>query len=233
MGDSNGLRPVVVTGGGSGIGASITLRLISEGRAVVATGRDESKLRELERRINAPDRLRTIVADSADWDDNQRAIALALETFGSVHAVVANAGFRTSGTFRTGDPTTWAPMVLTNVLGPIYLARAALTALEATKGHVVIIGSVAGHKNSPGNIYSATKWAMTGFAENLRMELASSGIGVTLVSPGIVNTPFYSEGPPGTPLSPDVISDAVVWVLNQPPGVDVNTLIIRPTGQPF
>lgn len=97
----------------------------------------------------------------------------------------------------------------------------------------MLIGSVAGLKNSPGNLYSATKWATTGLAENLRLLATARGIGVTLVNPGMIDTPFWQgAGAPPFALPPRPVAEAVCHALDQPAGVDLNTLTIRPLGQP-
>ena len=162
-----------------------------------------------------------------------------VEHFGALHAAVANAGFasgdqrRVGATLVDGDPTLWPPMVLTNVLGPALLAKAALPHLEATGGRLVLIGSVAGLKNAPANLYSATKWAVTGLAENLRMHATTRGIGVTLVNPGMIDTPFWHGGStPSFAMSPEPVAEAICFALDQPAGVDLNTMTIRPIGQP-
>jgi NAD(P)-dependent dehydrogenase (short-subunit alcohol dehydrogenase family) len=117
------------------------------------------------------------------------------------------------------------------VLGPAYLARAAAPHLEASGGRIVLIGSVAGHKNSPGNLYGATKWAVTGLAENLRMLFAPAGVGVSLVSPGVVDTGFYAAGTPEVNISSEELADAVLYVLGCPADVDLSTVIVRPRRQ--
>jgi NADP-dependent 3-hydroxy acid dehydrogenase YdfG len=162
------------------------------------------------------------------------AVEATITQYGRLDAVVANAGFSTQDTLADGDPDGWREMVLTNVLGPALLIKAALPALRESKGRVVLIGSVAGIKNTPGNLYSATKWAVTGLAENARMQLTNDGIGVTLVAPGITATPFWSmSNPPEWALDPAAIGETVLWALGQPAGVDVNTITVRPIGQPI
>lgn len=99
----------------------------------------------------------------------------------------------------------------------------------------MLIGSVAGFVHTPGNIYGVTKWAVTGLAENTRRLVTGDGIGVTLIAPGRVATPFWDAngGPPaGGLLTADQIADSIVWAISQPSGVDVNTVIVRPIGQP-
>ncbi|MFB9621964.1 SDR family oxidoreductase [Nonomuraea helvata] len=110
-----------------------------------------------------------------------------------------------------------------------------MAALRDSQGKIVLIGSEAGIMHRPGNTYSVTKWALTAFAENTRLLVAADGVGVTMVAPGPVDTPFYAarEGgaPGGSILTADTVADAVVWALTQPAGVDVNTIVVRPSGR--
>jgi NADP-dependent 3-hydroxy acid dehydrogenase YdfG len=167
-------------------------------------------------------------------------VSAAVETtagrFGRLDAAVANAGYTTFDTIADGDPAGWRDMVLTNVLGPALLIRAALPALTRTRGRIVLVGSVAGVVHSPGNIYGATKWAVTGLAENTRRLVTTDGVGVTLVNPGATETNFFDAdgGPPDRAmLAPDHIAAAIAWAIAQPPGVDVNTLTVRPVPSPL
>jgi NADP-dependent 3-hydroxy acid dehydrogenase YdfG len=128
-------------------------------------------------------------------------------------------------------------MVLTNVLGVALTIRATLpTLLEADAGHYLITGSVAGRRSLPGSLYSATKWAVTGMAESLRLELRqmqeNHSIRVTLIEPGAVDTPFF-ENRPEHALSDDDVARAALYALEQPQGVDVNEILIRPSTQPI
>ncbi|KUN58120.1 SDR family oxidoreductase [Streptomyces griseorubiginosus] len=226
-------KTVLITGGTSGIGAHTARLLLDRGHRVAVTGRDEGKLKAFLDEAGQPDRLLGLVADAADWQATEAAVTRAVEHFGALDAAVANAGFMSGDSIGAGDPTSWAPMVLTNVLGPALLAHATLPHLEATGGRLVLIGSVAGLKNSPANLYSATKWATTGLAENLRLFATTRGIGVTLVNPGMIDTPFWrGAGVPPFALPPEPIAEAICFALDQPTGVDLNTLTVRPMGQP-
>lgn len=207
---------------------------------MAVTGRDESKLKAFLDDVGHPERLLGLVADAADWTATQAAVSQTVERFGQLHAAVANAGFasadharRGAAVIGDGDPKLWAPMVLTNVLGPALLAQAAMPHLEATGGRIVLIGSVVGTKNSAGNLYSATKWAVVGFAENLRMHVTTRGIGVTLINPGVIDTPFWQGASASFAMSPQPIVDAITFALDQPAGVDVNTVTVRLIGQPI
>ena len=108
-------------------------------------------------------------------------------------------------------------MVLTNVLGPALLIKAALPALKATRGRIVLVGSVAGHIHTPGNLYGATKWAVTGLAENTRLRVTADGIGVTLISPGPVETHFSDPAgglpPDRTRMTADQLAACIVWAI--------------------
>ncbi|MCT9084226.1 SDR family oxidoreductase [Streptomyces fulvoviolaceus] len=225
----------LITGGGSGIGAAVARQLLGAGHRVAVTGRGEPRLRAFDEELGNPAGLLTLVGNAAEYDEVRSAVDRTLKEFGRLDTVVANAGFATHDSVAGGDPAGWTEMVLTNVLGPALLIRASIDALKESRGRIVLIGSVAGFVNTPGNIYGATKWAVTGLAENVRREVTEFGIGVTLVAPGRVETPFWdSRGslPPGDLLTADQIADTIVWAVRQPEGVDVNTVVVRPIGQP-
>ncbi|MFF3466877.1 SDR family oxidoreductase [Streptomyces sp. NPDC002619] len=225
----------LITGGGSGIGAAVARQLLDAGHRVAVTGRGERRLRDFADQLGNPDRLLTITGNAAEYDDVRSAVDATLKAYGRLDTVVANAGFATHDSVAEGDPAGWSEMVLTNVLGPALLIRASIDALKETRGRIVLVGSVAGFVNTPGNIYGATKWAVTGLAENTRREVTEFGVGVTLVAPGRVETPFwdtYGSLPAGHLLTADQIADSVVWAIRQPAGVDVNTVVVRPLGQP-
>ena len=224
----------LITGGGSGIGAAVARRLLDAGHRVAVTGRGEARLRGFAAELGDPDGLLTLVGNAADYDDVQSAVATTIKEFGRLDTVVANAGSATHDTVAEGDPAGWTDMVLTNVLGPALLIRASIDALKETRGRIVLVGSVAGFVNGPGNIYGATKWAVTGLAENTRRQVTDWGVGVTLIAPGRVETPFWDGNglPPGHLLTADQIAETVVWAVRQPDGVDINTVVVRPLGQP-
>ncbi|KES08838.1 short-chain dehydrogenase [Streptomyces toyocaensis] len=225
----------LVTGGGSGIGAAVARRLLDAGQRVAVTGRSEQRLRGFAKELEEPEGLLTIPGNAAEYDDVRAAVGTVLTEFGRLDTVVANAGFATGDSVADGDPAGWTDMVLTNVLGPALLIRASIDALKETRGRIVLVGSVAGFVPTPGNLYGATKWAVTGLAENTRRQVTEWGVGVTLIAPGRVETPFWDAHgslPPGHLLTAGQIADSVVWALGQPAGVDVNTVVVRPVGQP-
>jgi NADP-dependent 3-hydroxy acid dehydrogenase YdfG len=228
-------RVALITGGGSGIGAAVARQLLDAGHRVAVTGRGEERLRGFAEELGRPDDLLTLTGDTTVYGDVRSAVDTTVKAFGRLDTVVANAGFATHDSVAEGDPAGWTDMVLTNVLGPALLIRASIDALKETGGRIVLVGSVAGFVHTPGNVYGATKWAVTGLAENTRRQVTDWGVGVTLVAPGRVETPFwdsYGSLPPGHLLTADQIADSIVWAIDQPTGVDVNTVVVRPLGQP-
>jgi NADP-dependent 3-hydroxy acid dehydrogenase YdfG len=226
----------LITGGGSGIGAATARQLLAQGHRVTVTGRGKQRLDEFAASVGTPAELLTIPGDAADYDAVVAAVESTVERFGRLSAVVAGAGYATFDDIATGDPAGWRDMVLTNVLGPALLIRASLTALKETRGRIVLVGSVAGVVYSPGNIYGATKWAVTGLAENTRRLVTDDGVGVTLINPGATVTNFFDAGggpPDRAMMSADQIANAIVFAINQPYGVDVNTMTIRPQPSPL
>jgi NADP-dependent 3-hydroxy acid dehydrogenase YdfG len=226
----------LITGGGSGIGAATARQLLDQGHRVTITGRGQDRLRSFAQEVGEPAALLTIAGDAADYQVVRSAVESTVEQFGRLDTVVANAGYTTFDNVADGDPTGWRHMVLTNVLGPALLIRAALPHLKATRGRIVLVGSTAGIVYSPGNIYGATKWAVTGLAENTRRTVTAHGVGVTLINPGATETNFFDAdgGPPDRAmLTADQLASCIVWAINQPSGVDINTLTVRPLGSPL
>lgn len=221
----------LITGGTSGIGEQIVFKLLAEGHGVVASGRDEARIAALQSKFPS-DQLLVVKADAAEWEDVQSLVAMTREKFGRIDNVIPNAGFSSRDNVEIGDPAEWKSMILTNVLGPAMLVKATLDDVKATKGQYVFLGSVAGFKNFPGNVYSATKFAVNGFAENVRLFVTEFGVRVTLIAPGMIDTPFWRGAPPPTTIGPEPIADAVMYALNQPKNVDINTIVVRPIGQP-
>jgi NADP-dependent 3-hydroxy acid dehydrogenase YdfG len=202
---------------------------------VSVTGRGKDRLVRFAEDVGEPENLLVLVGDAGDWNAVESAVATTVGHFGRLDTVVASAGYATFDTVTDGDPTGWRDMVLTNVLGPALLIRAALPALKETLGRIVLVGSVAGVVHTPGNLYGATKWAVTGLAENTRRMVSADGVGVTLINPGATATTFFdADGglPDRAMLTADQVADAIVWAIGQPAGVDVNTVTIRPVGAP-
>jgi NADP-dependent 3-hydroxy acid dehydrogenase YdfG len=154
----------------------------------------------------------------------------ALEEFGHIDVTFANAGFGAARGFLAESPEHWRSMVLTNVYGAALTIRATMPALKGSRGHLLLTGSVAGRRALPGSLYSATKWAVTAMGEAARQELGGTGVRVTLIEPGQVDTPFFERRPVDA-LQPEDVARAVMFAVSQPPHVDVNEILVRPTAQ--
>ncbi|MGC7102550.1 SDR family oxidoreductase [Amycolatopsis lurida] len=225
----------LITGASRGIGAA-TARLAAEsGYRLVLVARDESRLADLAARLGDPDRVLPISCDVTDWAQLSGLVTRVQDTWGRLDVVFANAGASVVTSFlgnHGAPPDQWRDMVLANVYGPAITARAALPALVASGGHFVLTGSAAGRGVRPGNLYSATKWAVTGLAQSIRAECVGTGVRVTLVQPGLVDTggipPERSQDPK---LDPADIARAVLYAVTQPATVDVNEILVRPVGQ--
>jgi NADP-dependent 3-hydroxy acid dehydrogenase YdfG len=227
---------LLITGASSGIGAATARAAAGERRLVLAARRTD-ELEAVAAELGGPERAIAVPCDVTEWDQVQALAATALERFGRIDAVFANAGFGAKRGFLEEDPEHWKAMVLTNVYGAALTIRATLPhLLERGTGHFVVTSSVAGRRALPGSLYSATKFATTAIGEALRGELRqiheNRAIRVTLVEPGMVDTPFFDNKPADWVLRDEDIARSVVWALDQPERVEVNEILIRPTAQP-
>ena len=220
----------LITGASSGIGEATARHAADAGYRLVLAARSTDKLERLASELGGYDRALAVRVDVTEWDQQQAMARTALERFGSLDVVFANAGFGAARGFRNESPEHWRSMVLTNVYGAALTIRATMDALERSRGHFLLTGSVAGRRALPGSLYSATKWAVTAMGEALRQELNDTGVRVTLIEPGMVDTPFF-DNPVSNALHPDDIARTVMFVVSQPPHVDVNEILVRPTAQ--
>ncbi len=226
---------LLITGASSGIGAA-TARLAAGRYRLVLAARRRAPLEELAAELGGDGEALAVECDVTDWDQVEALAARALEQFGRIDAVFANAGFGATRGFLEESPEHWESMVLTNVLGPALTIRATLPhLLERGDGHFLITSSVAGRRALPGSLYSATKFAATTIGEALRQELRqmheNEQIKVTLIEPGITDTEFFDDKPADWALRDEDIAREVLHALTAPPGVEINEILIRPTAQ--
>ena len=222
----------LITGASSGIGAETARHAAREGYRVVLGARSEDKLSALVDELGRDDRAIAVRCDVTEWDDQQELAAAARDAFGRIDVVFANAGFGASRGFTKDTPEHWREMVLTNVYGAALTVRATFEDLKESRGHLLLTGSVAGRRALPGSLYSATKWAVTAMGEAARQELNGTGVRVTLIEPGMVDTPFFDNPVTGMdPLKAEDVARAILYAVSQPPHVDVNEILVRPTAQ--
>ncbi|MCA1657371.1 MAG: SDR family oxidoreductase [Actinobacteria bacterium] len=222
----------LITGASSGIGAATARRAAESGYRLVLAARSKDRLDALAGELGGPDRALAVCCDVTDFAQQEAMVAAALDAFGQLDVAFANAGFGAKRGFLEETPELWREMVLTNVLGAAYTIRASIPALKASSGHLLLTSSVAGRRALSGSLYSATKHAVTAMAEAARQDLDATGIRVTSIEPGMVDTPFFDDRPSNA-LEPDDIARAVLYAVSQPAHVDVNEILIRPTAQPL
>ncbi len=221
-------RVFLVTGASAGIGEACARQAAARGYRVVLAARRADRISALADELGGL----AVPTDIGRWEDNEALVAAALERFGRLDVVVANAGFGVTPGWLEDTPERWEAMVRTNVLGTAYTLRAAIPAITESRGHLVIMGSLGGRRVRPGSLYSCTKFAANAMGEAIRQELAGTGVRVTVVAPGTVDTEFFFDTERPAALSADDVARAVVYAVEQPAHVDVNEVVVRPVGQP-
>lgn len=197
---------------------------------MVLAARSLERLEALAEELGGAEHALAVRCDVTDWEQQQRMVVAALEAFGRIDLAFANAGFGGPRGFLKDTPEHWREMVLTNVYGAALTLRATIPALTESRGHLVLTSSVAGRRVLPGSMYSCTKHAVTAMGEAARQDLHGTGIRVTLIEPGMTDTPFFDDRPTDA-LQDDDIARAVLYAASQPPHVNVNEVLVRPTLQ--
>ncbi|MFQ4139348.1 SDR family oxidoreductase [Nodosilinea sp. PGN35] len=221
-------RTLLITGASTGIGAATARQAAAQGFNLVLAARSTEKLDKLAQELGA-DKVRTFACDVTDYAAQEQLVTNAVEAFGRLDAVFANAGCGGEpGGFSGAPVESWQRIVNTNILGVAYTLRASLAELKKARGHVIITGSIAGRTVLKGSMYAASKWAVSAIGYNLREEMRGTGVRVTLIEPGMVDTPFFDDPKPDA-LRPDDVARTVLFALSQPPNVDIGELVVLPT----
>jgi 3-hydroxy acid dehydrogenase / malonic semialdehyde reductase len=239
---------VLITGATAGIGAATAEAFCKAGaKEVIVTGRRDEKLRDLARDWSDIYDV-DVAAMVFDVTDRTQVEELARDNphLFDVDILVNNAGLaRGTEPIQEADPADWEEMVATNVLGLLTMTRMVVpNMVRKGAGHIVNLGSVAGRWTYPGGgVYSATKAAVSKITEGLRMDLQGSGIRVTNIEPGLVETEFSIVRYRGDesrakkvyadtrPLRPQDVADTILWCCDRPPHVNVQELVLYPTDQ--
>ncbi|HCY8933107.1 TPA: SDR family oxidoreductase [Staphylococcus aureus] len=221
----------VVTGAGSGIGEAIATLLHEEGAKVVLAGRNKDKLQNVANQL-AQDSVKVLPTDVTKKEEVDELIKIAQQTFGGLDIVINSAGQMLSSKITDYQVDEWDSMIDVNIKGTLYTAQAALpTMLEQSSGHLINIASISGFEvTKSSTIYSATKAAVHTITQGLEKELAKTGVKVTSISPGMVDTAITAAYNPSDrkKLDPQDIAEAVLYALTQPSHVNVNEITVRP-----
>lgn len=224
-------KVAVVTGAGSGIGEAIATLLHEEGVKVILAGRNKDKLQNVANQL-AQDSVKVVPTDVTKKEEVDELIKIAQQTFGGLDIVINSAGQMLSSKITDYQVDEWDSMIDVNIKGTLYTAQAALpTMLEQSSGHLINIASISGFEvTKSSTIYSATKAAVHTITQGLEKELAKTGVKVTSISPGMVDTAITAAYNPTDrkKLEPQDIAEAVLYALTQPKHVSVNEITVRP-----
>ena len=232
----------LVTGGGSGVGKAVAALFLKEGAKVVIAGRDAAKLSAVATELKAGDRLRTVATDVSKAEQCKALIEAATKAFGRIDVLVNNAGTNLKErTLRELTVESWDMMIRTNLDGAFYCTHAVLPQMFARKDGVIVnVVSIAGKRANPlgGAAYDAAKFGMSALGLVLGAEEKDSGVRVSNIYPGEIDTPILEHRPrPVTDeqraaiLKPEDVAEAVLYVAALPPRVSVPELVIKPTSQ--
>jgi NADP-dependent 3-hydroxy acid dehydrogenase YdfG len=241
-------KVVVITGASSGLGEAAARHLAAQGARVALGARREDRLRALVDEIGRAGG--TALAEATDVtrrDDVERLVQTAVERFGRIDVIVNNAGLMPHSPLERLKVEDWDRMVDVNIKGVLYGIAAALPLMQKQKsGHIINVSSVAGHKVRSGStVYAATKHAVRVITEGLRQEVKPWNIRTTIISPGMVDTelpdsitePDIAEASrknyAAIAIPADAFARAVAYAIGEPPEVDVNEILFRPTLQEF
>ncbi|UBV40564.1 SDR family oxidoreductase [Staphylococcus xylosus] len=227
-------KVAIVTGASSGIGASIAETLSQHGVKVVITGRNETRLSDVAKQLreNSQSEIDTHIVDVTQKDEVAKLVKETENKFGRVDILVNSAGLMLSSAITDGDVEAWENMIDVNVKGTLYGINAVLPIfLNQTTGHIINIASISGFEvTKQSTLYSASKAAVHTITQGLEKELAKTGVRVTSISPGMVDTPLSGNTDWGSrkKLDPQDIAEAVVYALQQPSHVNINEVTVRP-----
>ncbi|MGW7798952.1 SDR family oxidoreductase [Staphylococcus xylosus] len=227
-------KVAIVTGASSGIGASIAETLSQHGVKVVLTGRNETRLSDVAKQLqeNSQSEIDTHIVDVTQKDEVAKLVKETENKFGHVDILVNSAGLMLSSAITDGDVEAWENMIDVNVKGTLYGINAVLPIfLNQSTGHIINIASISGFEvTKQSTLYSASKAAVHTITQGLEKELAKTGVRVTSISPGMVDTPLSGNTDWGSrkKLDPQDIAEAVVYALQQPSHVNINEVTVRP-----
>jgi NADP-dependent 3-hydroxy acid dehydrogenase YdfG len=237
-------KTVLITGASSGIGRSCAVAFAARGARLLLCARRRESLDELAADLQTE--CLTFPLDVRDRAATEAALAGLPDEWAAIDVLVNNAGLAAGlAPLQDGDPDDWDRMLDTNVRGLLNVTRPVVRGMiQRGGGHVLNIGSIAGHEAYPdGAVYCGSKAAVAKITEGLRMDVLGTGVRVSTVDPGLVETEFSIVRFHGDhdraarvyegldPLTPDDVAEAVVWVADRPAHVQVAEVIILPTAQ--
>jgi serine 3-dehydrogenase len=239
-------KNVFITGASSGIGKACALAFAREGSNLLLAARRKERIDALARNLEDTHGIMThsIQLDVRNHDEVAGAISSLPPAWDHIDILLNNAGLSRGLTkLQDGEIRDWEEMIDTNVKGLLYVTRAVLPGMvRRNSGHVINMGSIAGHELYPnGNVYCASKYAVTAISQGLRMDLLGTNVRVSSVDPGLVETEFSEVRFRGDaqraaqtkmrPLKGEDIAEIVIFCATRPLHVDIAQVIVMPTDQ--
>lgn len=239
-------KTVFVTGASSGIGQATARAFAEQGARLLLCARRQEKLAELAATLDKAEEVFTFRLDVRDRAAVEQTLAALPEEWRQVDILVNNAGLSRGLTkLQEDDPDNWDEMIDTNVKGLLYVTRQIVPGMvERGRGHVISIGSIAGHQTyANGAVYCASKAAERAISEGLKIDLIGTPVRVTSIDPGMVETSFSEVRFRGdveraakiyqniTPLQPEDVADAILWAASRPAHVNIQTMVLMPVDQ--
>lgn len=248
MSDNIEGKVVIITGASSGLGEAAARHLSSLGATVVLGARRVDRIEALAKELNDHGgRALAMATDVTRYLEVQRLADIAIQNYGRIDVLINNAGLMPQSPLERRKIDDWNRTIDVNIKGVLYGIAAVLPTMQKQKsGHIINVSSVAGHKvRAGGAVYAATKHAVRVISEGLRQEVKPYDIRTTVISPGAVDTEltdsitepdvaqniktFYAQ----VAISADSFARAVAFAISQPPEVDINEILYRPTRQEF
>lgn len=235
-----GTKSALITGGTKGIGYGIAEALLKEGIGVAITGRNKKSAEDAAQKLNANgnDRAQAIgiEADVRNIESQERAIKVAVDAFGKIDILIANAGLGHFGSVEDLTIEQWKETIDTNLTGPFYTLKAGLEQLKKNKGYYISISSLAGTNFfKGGSAYNASKFGLTGFSQAAMLDLRDYGIKISTIMPGSVSTHFNGNEPDekgAWKIQQEDIGELVVDLLKMNPRTLPSKIEVRPTTPP-
>jgi NADP-dependent 3-hydroxy acid dehydrogenase YdfG len=241
-------KVIIITGASSGLGEAAARHLSYLGATVVLGARRVDRIEALVKELtDRGGRALGLATDVTRYPEVQRLADIAMQTYGRIDVLINNAGLMPQSPLERRKIDDWNRTIDVNIKGVLYGIAAVLPYMQKQKsGHIINVSSVAGHKVRPGSaVYAATKSAVRMISEGLRQEVKPYNLRTTVISPGAVDTEltdsitepdvaqnirtFYAQ----VAIPADSFARAVAFAISQPPEVDINEILYRPTRQEF
>jgi len=240
MVQSLNVKIAIVTGASSGIGRAVAYELARHGVKLVLTARSGDRLTGLAEDLRSESIV--VLADMTSPKDIRMIVERAIDGFGQIDILLANAGIYISGDVADGEPDAWDQLISTNVTGVFRLVHAVLPHLLARKsGDILVTSSISGHQAIHWEpVYSASKHAIQSFVHGLRRQLLTTGVRVGAVAPGMVLNELWGITDPGeidqkigqgAGLRSEDVAEAILFMLTRPQNVTIRDLVMLPRAQ--